>query len=274
MTTKNPAGSMALIFDAMRNPLDPSYAEAARRRAGTGRQPTRSALLFFTVLALGLMLGVGGQALRQPADAVEKRHQQLVDQAEAGQERNDKSAASVQQLRREVANRQGAALQRKDQGSLKSRVDAATAAAGGTAVTAKGVKITLDNPQPVKDGADSDPRTGTGTDALTSADMQQIVNALYQAGAQHIAINDQRLSSLSAVRFAGSAILVNYRPLTTPYTIEATGAADLKPRFDAGLGGRYISTLSKGGFTTSVSAETVTLPAVESWRLDHAKVSK
>ena len=36
------------------------------------------------------------------------------------------------------------------------------------------------------------------------------------------------LTALSAIRFAGEAVLVNYRPLLRPYTIEAIGGAELE----------------------------------------------
>ena len=42
---------------------------------------------------------------------------------------------------------------------------------------------------------------------------------LWQSGAEAIAINGQRLTSFSAIRAAGDAILVDNRPLVPPYTV-------------------------------------------------------
>ena len=57
-------------------------------------------------------------------------------------------------------------------------------------------------------------------------------------------INGQRLTATSAIRFAGEAILVNYRPLVPPYAVTAIGdPASLPTRFAQGPGGTYVSTL-------------------------------
>lgn len=54
-------------------------------------------------------------------------------------------------------------------------------------------------------------------------DLQDIVNALWRDGAQGIAVDDERLTARSAIRSAGEAVLVNYRPLSPPYRIAAVG---------------------------------------------------
>jgi uncharacterized protein YlxW (UPF0749 family) len=62
------------------------------------------------------------------------------------------------------------------------------------------------------------------------SDLQLLVNALWASGAESIAINEDRLTSTSAIRSAGAAILVNYRPLLPPFVISAIGDKDLKAR--------------------------------------------
>jgi len=62
------------------------------------------------------------------------------------------------------------------------------------------------------------------------SDIQLLVNALWASGAESIAINEGRLTSTSAIRSAGDAILVNYRPLLPPFIISAIGDKDLKAR--------------------------------------------
>ena len=59
-----------------------------------------------------------------------------------------------------------------------------------------------------------------------------------------MAINGQRLTSKTAIRFAGEAILVNFRPLTRPYVIAAIGDPGPMPAaFADGPGGTYLSAL-------------------------------
>jgi uncharacterized protein YlxW (UPF0749 family) len=70
-------------------------------------------------------------------------------------------------------------------------------------------------------------------------DLQDIANALWSVGAEAIAINGQRLTTLSAIRKAGSAITVNYDSLSRPYTILAIGDPDTLPaRFAETSGGQ------------------------------------
>ena len=49
---------------------------------------------------------------------------------------------------------------------------------------------------------------------MIARDLQIVVNGLWASGAEAVSVNGQRLTSKAAIRFAGQAILVNYRPLT------------------------------------------------------------
>jgi uncharacterized protein YlxW (UPF0749 family) len=62
------------------------------------------------------------------------------------------------------------------------------------------------------------------------SDIQLLVNALWASGAESISINKGRLTSTSAIRSAGDAILVNYRPLLPPFVISAIGDQELRNR--------------------------------------------
>jgi uncharacterized protein YlxW (UPF0749 family) len=62
------------------------------------------------------------------------------------------------------------------------------------------------------------------------SDVQLLVNALWASGAESVSINKSRLTSTSAIRSAGDAILVNYRPLLPPFVISAIGDNDLRDR--------------------------------------------
>jgi uncharacterized protein YlxW (UPF0749 family) len=85
------------------------------------------------------------------------------------------------------------------------------------------------------DDAPIDPLQGDETPPgqVIDRDLQMIVNGLWQAGATDIAINGRRLTSTSAIRAAGEAILVNYRPMSPPYVVSAIGpdADQLAGRF-------------------------------------------
>ena len=60
--------------------------------------------------------------------------------------------------------------------------------------------------------------------------LQLVVNALWAAGAEAVSINGQRLGPTTAIRFAGEAVLVDFRPVTNPYEISAIGNPDALQR--------------------------------------------
>ena len=94
------------------------------------------------------------------------------------------------------------------------------------------------------------------------------------AGAEAVAVNGQRLTSRTAIRFAGDAILVNFRPLTRPYTVEAVGDTEaMRARFAAGPGGAYLAGLQQnfGIAATIEPADSLTLPSVASTTLREAR---
>ncbi|RMB85570.1 DUF881 domain-containing protein [Streptomyces shenzhenensis] len=54
-------------------------------------------------------------------------------------------------------------------------------------------------------------------------DLQAVVNALWQGGAEGIKVMDQRLISTSAVRCVGNTLILQGRVYSPPYTITAVG---------------------------------------------------
>ena len=59
---------------------------------------------------------------------------------------------------------------------------------------------------------------------ISDSDLQMVVNALWSAGAEAIAVNGNRLVATSSIRAAGETVVVNFRPLSPPYKVEAVGA--------------------------------------------------
>ena len=66
-------------------------------------------------------------------------------------------------------------------------------------------------------------RSNQSDSRIQDVDLQEVVNALWNAGAEAISINGQRLVATSAIRNAGNAVLVNFRVLTSPYDVAAIG---------------------------------------------------
>ena len=54
-----------------------------------------------------------------------------------------------------------------------------------------------------------------------------MVNALWSGGAEAVAVNDERLTAMSAVRCVGNTLLLNGSVYSPPYRIAAIGNPDL-----------------------------------------------
>ena len=110
---------------------------------------------------------------------------------------------------------------------------------------------------------------------IQDVDLRLVVNALWQAGAEAVAINGHRVGGTTAIRAAGDRILVNFAPVTSPYRISAIGDPD---GLDSGLREAEISrqfdvwTQIYGlGFGIRTAQE-VTVPGLEAAaRLDWAR---
>ncbi len=100
-----------------------------------------------------------------------------------------------------------------------------------------------------------------------------MVNALWAAGAEAVSINDQRLGTTSAIRFAGEAVLVDFRPVTNPYEIRAIGDPEtLSARFLASpeVGNLALISESFGLRFDFAKADDLTLPAASTLELRYA----
>jgi uncharacterized protein YlxW (UPF0749 family) len=127
--------------------------------------------------------------------------------------------ATLAELRQEVAEHQKAAAANTDRlQALKAELDRQQLLAGLTPVRGPGVQVTLD---------DSDVRIPAGADPnkyiIHEYDLRDIVNLLWMAGSEAIAINDERLVSNSSIYCLGSTVMVNDTRLSPPYFIRAIG---------------------------------------------------
>ncbi|MFB9514359.1 DUF881 domain-containing protein [Streptomyces purpureus] len=263
-----PDASMSLLTNVMDHALDDGYAEATARRQAEGGLPrtlrAKLALAAGLVLA-ALVVTVAAAQTQVSAPVVAKEREELIDRIEAETAAADKLAADVEKLRGEVGERQRKALEEHggDQGELVALLS------GATEVLGPGVKLVVDDAKDTDQGGGG-PRESSGfsdTGRVRDRDMQRVVNGLWQSGAEAIAINGQRLTSLSAIRAAGDAILVDNKPLVPPYTVLAVGdGKKLSTAFQDSADGQYLHALQENfGIRTSISAqEEVRLPAAPS----------
>jgi uncharacterized protein YlxW (UPF0749 family) len=243
---------MTLITEMMERPLDPGYAAAAERRQAAGLPAAaglRSPLLIVVAILIGALLGASALALRAPTTATSKIKGELIGQIESSRTHTDAQTLLIATLRAQINAAQAAALSEQSQGGLSAQLSRLELAAGSVPVTGPGLLITVDDaptkPEPV--APDVNPRTDTGPDhgKVIATDLQIIVNFLWDANAEAISINGHRLTSRAAIRSAGAAILVDYRPLTRPYVITAIGdPGSLGVEFADNSGGSYLQSLT------------------------------
>jgi uncharacterized protein YlxW (UPF0749 family) len=273
---------MTLLISMMERPLDPGYAAAAAEREAAGLPPstgTRTVTVAVSALVAGLLLTLGALALRTPSTSAIKAKANLVSQIESRRAQVDRQEAQLRATQAEVDRLQAQALG-QDETSLQTRLAALTLASGAEKVSGPGLVVELDNAPGSDDtSADGNPRTDAGKDEgkVFSKDLQVVVNGLWEAGAEAIAVNGQRLTSRSAIRFAGEAILVNYRPLARPYRISVIGDPEaLQVEFAANDGGAYARALQDNyGIRVSIdAAKSLSLPAATSLTVRAAMVPK
>lgn len=153
----------------------------------------------------------------------------LVERVHAADRRVQQLEVTVLTAQNDLKNAEAAALAGTSLGEqARARLDRLRIATGQTEVVGDGVTVTIDD-------APLDPLTNDQSQPgkVIDRDLQMIVNGLWQAGATDVAINGRRITPTSAIRSAGEAILVNYRPMSPPYVVSAIGpdADQLAGRF-------------------------------------------
>lgn len=273
-------GSMSLLVDVMTHTLDEGYAERATRRGD--RPPAgRSgrAVVALTLVLLGVVTGTAVAHVRERADAARGLRESLVEQVRDRSEESDRLAAEAAALRTEVVALRDDALAADSAGSaLADRVRTLELAVGTLPVTGPGVEVTLDDAARDEElGQEPEPSGGTALEGrVLDRDLQELVNGLWAAGAEAVAVNGVRLSARSAVRSAGEAILVDFRPLSPPYRVEAVGRpADLEVELLDSRAGRYLEALASiSGITVELRRrDELTLPAATEPQLRAARPS-
>jgi len=123
---------------------------------------------------------------------------------------------------------QGSAALVKD---LNDQLQSARIAAGLIPLTGSGIVLQIEDSQ-----EPADPE-GNMQDLLVGArDLRTIVEELWQAGAEAVAVNGERMTPTTAVIDIGPSILVNSAYLSGPYQVTAIGPDDLYTRLSASPG--------------------------------------
>lgn len=196
--------------------LDEDYAHVAARRAANGEVRTARSKVWNTavaVAAFGALATIVAVQTSRDAGVQELGRAALIRQIESGR-------AEVADLQKQIRTLTEAGLTADntnatlaDQSAdLTARLRRLEVQTGYVPVRGPGVRIK------VASAPDAVPN-----DEIRDEDLALLVDGLWTAGAEAIAVNDQRIVALGGIRNTGRAIHINGRPLTPPYVIEAIG---------------------------------------------------
>lgn len=170
-----------------------------------------------TAVALAILGFLSVQAASQAPDVRARsiRRLGLADLIREQDERVRAIQQDVRQLRVRVERLRPGGAGIRD---LLDRIESLSVLAGGGGLEGPGVVVTLD------DSSLTRSPSGDPNDLVVhEEDIQTVVNALWAAGAEAVAINGERLTSASAVRCAGNTLLLHGSVHSPPYEIAAIG---------------------------------------------------
>jgi uncharacterized protein YlxW (UPF0749 family) len=261
--------------------LEPAY-----RTAATNPQArpsgVRHSLTMGLLLALLAAWFVGAvQGARVVAGSAERERQALLTLVQQREQRLDVAEARAEDLRTQVDQLTLQALAREgEQVAQGEQLATLGIAASAAPVRGPGVLVQVDDAP--ADATPPDGGAGTTADTpgtVLDVDLQEVVNGLWAAGAEAVAISGQRIGPLTAIRSANDVVLVNYRSVFPPYDVAAIGdPRSLPSDFAATDGGAYLQALgSEYGIRSTITTvsgrgdDVLRLPATPVATLDDAQ---
>jgi len=238
-----------------RESLDEDYQHAAERRARADGEPPRSRrprLVAMAVLAVfGLLVAVAAVQTSEQAGITSAGRATLI--AQITDQRETVAELQEQIVRLRTTNLKleetlaGVDSRAATQGARAERL---RLSAGFARVSGPGVVITVDD---APSGA-----------AVRAEDLAALVNGLWSAGAEAVAINGKRLTGRSYLSNSGAAINLNGPPpMSPPYVVSAIGdSRTLQADLLESGGGLTFRTIAESlGFPyTMDNVDRVTLP--------------
>ena len=222
--------------------------------------PSWQVTLGVALLGLGFLIAAQLAAEGPRVRYTTQERSPLVETATQLQDRQDALKASILDVRGRIEE-----VERASQGSaslvggLNDALREARIAAGLIPLTGSGLVLQLEDSQepPAPDGNAADY-------LVVARDLRTIVEELWAAGAEAVAINGERITPTTAIIDIGSSVLVNAAYLAGPYQVSAIGPDDLYPRLGASPGFVDFIRARAQGFGIRVSVaepEAVDVPA-------------
>lgn len=174
-------------------------------------------------------------------------------------EKLERKEKELEKLREQVSNSNESAK------GLSGKLDKYNLILGKSDLIGKGIIITL------KDG---DARSSLGDPLVHAQDVMHVVNALRNAGADAISVNNQRVVDSTAYNCIGNVITINREKVGVPFVIKAIGLPS-QLYGSLTMNGHYLSILESEGVKVNVEQvdkETIIIPKYEGiYKLEYAQ---
>jgi uncharacterized protein YlxW (UPF0749 family) len=216
----------------------------------------RSNLIWITLVCIILGLTLTAQFRTQAgirSDIPTKRLEEMTDLLKQAESERDALRTQVHKLTVQINDLLSA---KNPSDKFQEELKEVQMAAGLTALQGPGIIITLD---------DSARTVQAGQDPnlflIHDDDLLKLVNELKAAGAEAIAINEQRVVTSTEIRCAGPTISVNNTRIAPPYVVQAIGSPEA---LDSSLNmrGGIMDTFQFWGIQIQIQkTDNLTLPA-------------
>lgn len=249
--------------------MDEDYRQVAARKAATWPGPVGPSrprwIAAAVIAAFGVLVTTAAVQTSANADITDASRETLI-------QRITTERSAVEDQQQEIADLQDETigLQDKldtlieDQAAAESQQRRVEVDTGYVAVRGEGVRITVRDPP---DPADTN-------ELVRDEDLAWLVDGLWRAGAEAIAINDQRLNALGAIRNVGPAVKVNSQFVNPPYVVQAVGdTRTLQANLlDTTHGQKFFELADRLGFEVAMqNDDELTLPASRGPNLLYAR---
>ena len=255
----------SLLRSLLSEHLDPGYAAAARDRRPR-RRGTEWAWQLLAAVAIATVFVLAWSQARATAPGVVESRQVLAGSVTATQATTDDLTGQRDTLATEVnaerrSRLEGDAIGRR----LLAELDQANFAAAATPVIGPGLTVTVTDPGMTPDLTDvSKQRVEGSRQVILDRDLQLVVNSLWVAGAEAVSVGGVRIGPNVTIRQAGGGILVDNKPISSPYVILAVGPPHaMQESFDRSTGLQRLRLLetSYGVGVTVAGGDGLALPA-------------
>lgn len=256
----------SLLRSLLSDHLDPGYAAAARDDAKPRSRLANAGWEVVAALAIAAVFAFAVGQAQATAPGVRETQQALSASVRSAEEAADAATARRDAVSADLDEERRSRLAGDERGrQLLGDLDTANFAAAATAVTGPGLTVTITDPGVSKDLSDvSKERVEGSRQVILDRDLQLVVNSLWASDAEAVSVGGVRIGPNVTIRQAGGGILVDNKPIASPYVILAIGPPHaMQDAFERSPGLQRLRLLetSYGVIVTVSAGDVVTIPA-------------